>query len=159
VNVAVTSDENPKKDDINYLIEDIAKKALGYAGIPETPVLINTLDQPIRITNQIASVCSKGNVFRIGDAVGNSSPLAGLGGTLGLTLVPLTVAQLLYDLENIPENEAHNNFKIYSQAYVNKWIDKSKDVKKAILGIFEKDQNPKISLKAPTQSMAIHNET
>ena len=68
------------------------------------------------------------NVFRIGDAAGHSSPLAGLGGTLGLTLVPRTIKQLLDDREKQPE-KMHRNFKLFSEAYTSRWNEKSRGIK------------------------------
>jgi len=142
VNVAMTSDENLNQEDINRLILDIAQKAFNYRGITESLEILETVKKPIRITNRIASLCSRGNVFRIGDAVGHSSPLAGLGSTLGLTLVPYTVEQLIDDYQKgSKENELHSNFKMHSQAYVNKWIDKAQFVKGVIQGIFEKNKS------------------
>ncbi|MFA6915383.1 MAG: FAD-dependent monooxygenase [Parachlamydiales bacterium] len=151
VNVAVTSDGNLNQDEINRLILDTTQKAFNYEGITEVPKVLETVKQPVHITNRIASLCSRGNVFRIGDAVGHSSPLAGLGGTLGLTLVPYTVEQLLDDhLKG--SDELHSNFKTYSQAYVKKWIDKSVSIKGVIQGIFEKDQSLVLELKGSPQS-------
>ena len=158
VNVAVTSDENPNQGDINHLILATAQKAFNYGGIIEVAEVIETVKQPVRITNRIASLCSIGNVFRIGDAVGHSSPLAGLGGTLGLTLVPCTVEQLLDDLQK-GSDELHSNFKMYSQAYVNKWIDKSQSVKGVIQGIFEKDQSLTMASEDSTQNKEAGNAT
>ncbi len=139
VNVAVTSGKNMSEKAIRNLILAAAQKAFDYIGIADAPDIINVVKTPVQVANRIASLCSEGNVFRIGDAAGHSSPLAGLGGTLGLTLVPCTVEQLLedyqYNLDNI-----HSNFKTFTQAYVNKWIDKSLSVKKIILGMLEQEQ-------------------
>ncbi len=136
VNVAVTSDRNPSEGKIKNLIKDVAEKAFHFGGVSEVPEVLEVVAEPVSIVNRRASECSKGNIFRIGDAVGNSSPLAGLGGTLGLTLIPCTVEQLMEDYQE-RSIEVHNNFKMRSQAYVNKWIDKSESVKKAILRIKE----------------------
>lgn len=139
VNVTVTSDEkNLNSIEINRLILETAKKAFDFAKIKEHIEILETVQKPVHITNRIASLCSKGNVFRIGDAVGHSSPLAGLGGTLGLTLVPCTVEKLLDDHQK-ESHELHDNFKTYSQAYIGKWIDKSVMVKEFIQGIFKKE--------------------
>ena len=149
VNVAVTSNENLNHDDIVRLILTTAKKVFDYKGITEPPKIIEIVKKPTKITNQIASLCSKGNIFRIGDAVGHSSPLAGLGGTLGLTLVPFTIEQLLDDYQK-GSDELHSRFKTHSQAYVKTWIDKSESVKESILGIFDGDQSSEIEPKKPT---------
>lgn len=151
VNVAVTSDENPNQEDINRLILTTAQKAFNYGGITEEPKILETVKQVVRITNRVASICSKENVFRIGDAVGHSSPLAGLGGTLAMTLVPCTVEQLLDEYQK-GSGELHSNFKTYSQAYVNRWIDKSTFIKVAIQGIFQKNQSLEEGQKASTQN-------
>lgn len=151
VNVAVSVDENINQDEINRLIIATAQKAFNYGGITEAPTILETVKQPVRISNRIASLCSRGNVFRIGDAVGHSSPLAGLGGTLGLTLVPCTVEQLLHD-HQMESDELHSNFKTFSQAYVNCWIDKSESVKKIIQGIFNKDQSLAIKTEDSTEN-------
>lgn len=137
VNVAVTSQENPDEDCINNLIRSTAQKAFDFEGIPEEPEILNKVKKPVHITNRMAFNCSSENIFRIGDAVGNSSPLAGLGGTLGLTLVPCTIKQLLKDYQ-MDSDELHRTFKQFSQAYVTKWINKSQSVKGHILEIFEK---------------------
>lgn len=139
VNVAVTTEGTPNQLEIERQILVTAQKAFDYAGVKEDLNIIEAIKQPVRITNQKASLCSMGNVFRIGDAVGNSSPLAGLGGTLGLTLVPLTVERLVEDYQ-IKSDKLHSNFKTYSQAYVSKWIDKSQSIKGFIQVNFAKEQ-------------------
>lgn len=158
VNVAVTSDENPNQDDINRLILDTAQLAFNYGGITEKPKVLETVKRPVHTTNRLGSICSRGNVFRIGDAAGHSSPLAGLGGTLALTLVPCAIEQLLDDLQ-VGSNELHSNFKMYSQAYVNKWIDKSQSIKEIIQGVFEKEQSLAMESVGCTQNKVADHAT
>lgn len=139
VNVAVTSDETLNEDCIDKLICSTAQKAFDYEGILEKPEVLVKVAKSVRITNRMASNCSYENVCRIGDALGHSSPLAGLGGTLGLTLVPSTIKRLLKDYSK-KSNKLHVNFKQFSQAYAKKWINKSQLVKEFILKISEKDR-------------------
>lgn len=140
-NVAVTSDENPQEVEIEKLILGIAKKVFDYEGIKDEPKILDKVKKPVHIINRMASNCSSKNVFRIGDAVGHSSPLAGLGGTLGLTLVPCTIERLLEDDHMKLEGELHKNFKEFSQAYVTRWINKSQFIKGIILDIFKTNRS------------------
>lgn len=148
INVAVTAEKTIRKEEIKRLLEDTLEKALECKKTTvdreksdnEVPQILNAVKEPVSVTNRIASICSRGNVFQIGDAAGCSSPLAGLGGTLGLTLVPCTVEKLLEDYEK-GSHELHSNFKTFSHAYVNRWIDKSLYTKALIQGIFEKERS------------------
>lgn len=141
VNVAVTSEANMDKENIERLIINTAKKVFDQECIADELEPLDIIEKPVEITNRIASNCSSKNIFRIGDAVGHSSPLAGLGGTLGLTLVPCTIEHLLDDYF-IGSEKLHDNFKELSQAYVNKWINKSKSIKEQLLDIFKQDNLP-----------------
>lgn len=160
VNVAVTSNAHIDKEGIHSTIQKVAKRAFKHVGIQENPEILQIGDKlcivenPVLITNRIASTCSKGNVFLIGDAVGNSSPLAGLGGTLGLALTPLIVAKLLDDIMN-GSGELHHNFKMNSQGYVYRWIEKSVEVKQFINNIFEKTLLAATEPKDPDQKKEI----
>lgn len=135
VNIAATVDKGMDSVQMKERIITVAKYAFSHANIKEEPVLLEVAKQPVNIINRKASLCSKGNVFRIGDDAGSSSPLAGLGGTLNLTLVPLAISKLCFDYAG-DRKAMHKNFKEYTQAYVGKWIDKSLSVKNIIMGIY-----------------------
>lgn len=139
INVAVTSKRILSEDRIRERILRTVQQAFHLESIDIRPRLLTTVKQPVHVANRVAVDFSIDNVFRIGDAAGNSSPLAGRGGTLGLTLVPRTIQQLLDDREKQPEN-MHHNFKKFSKAYTSGWNEKSRDVKNFCLGIFNKEQ-------------------
>lgn len=144
VNLAVTSEQNPNELEIVELISSVAQKVFDFKEIKEKVDVLDTVEKPVKIINRRASICSDENVFRGGDSAGNSSPLAGLGGTLCLILVPLSIEKLLDDREmNLEAKQVHTNFEQYTKAYVNKWIDKSQAVKKFIVNFFEKSKEVK----------------
>lgn len=129
INVAVTATPglSIKKQLLNTL-----EQALQLEDINHSTTLLNAVRKPVHSFNRTAVDFSMDNVFRIGDAAGHSSPLAGLGGTLALSLAPLTVAQLLNDLKQQPKN-VHSNFKLFSKAYTARWIEKSEKIKRFCL--------------------------
>lgn len=135
INVAITSRGNLSQDAINARLLSIVNKVLISQNIDEKPELISAVTNPVHIINEKRSVYSKGNVFCIGDAAGHSSPLAGMGGTLGLTLVPATVVKLIEDSEKNKE-ERHDNFDRHSDASVKRWMNKSEIIKTHCLGLF-----------------------
>lgn len=140
INIAVISKKLLSPELIKERILTTVKQAFDLEGIKTIPQsLCAVVEQPIHVENEKRDLFSKDNIFLIGDAAGRSSPLAGLGGTMGLTLVPRTIKQLLNDREQQPDN-MHNNFKIFSESYTSRWIKKSEAVKKFCLGLFKKEQ-------------------
>ncbi len=139
INVAVTSNKALRQDHIRELILRIVQQTFHLANINSTPRLLTAVKEPVQVTNKIASHFSMDNVFRIGDAAGHSSPLAGLGGTLSLSLVPRTILQLLDDREQQPE-KIQSNFKLFSEAYIARWNEKSRNIKNFCLNQFKKEQ-------------------
>lgn len=164
VNVAVTSDANPTQAEIDALITEIARKAFEHGKTiepikPEQLEIIDTIKKPVTVINRMASVCSQGNVFEVGDTVGYSSPLAGLGGTLGLTLVPCTVEQLLDGYQQrLDESELHRKFQESSQAYVSTWIKKSQAVKGFLVDFFAKNLSKDQSVAVEVKDAEPHKE-
>lgn len=145
INLAVTSDKRVSEDAIREQIhrtalQVFAQKTFPIEKMPST--LLNTVAKPVVITNRITSLFSTGNVFCLGDSAGSSSPLAGLGGTLGLTLVPRTVKQLLDDYER-QSKTLHENFHRFSEAYVQRWIQKSEGIKKFCINTFQNELQAK----------------
>ncbi len=140
INIAVTSDKEVHQDGIREQILRTAHQVFHQSAFPIEEmhsVLLTTVSRPVHISNRTSFPFSMGNVFCIGDSAGSSSPLAGLGGTLGLTLVPLTVRQLLDDYEK-QSRGIHENFNEFSKAYTSRWIQKSEGIKKYCLSIFDK---------------------
>lgn len=144
INIAVTSKKVLSKELIEDRILQIAKRVLPLENINEIPLsLIKTeyVDKPVHIKNEMLEIFSKEDTYPIGDAAGHSSPLAGLGGTLGLTLILRTIQQLLDDRERLP-HKMHDNFERFSKASVLRWFKKSRDVKTFCLKIFNDEQIP-----------------
>jgi 2-polyprenyl-6-methoxyphenol hydroxylase-like FAD-dependent oxidoreductase len=147
INIAVTSDKDIAEEAIREQILQVVNQVFHQKIFPkenfpfeEVPSqLLTTVSKPVPVVNRISEPFSMENVFCIGDAAGSSSPLAGLGGTLALTLVPLTVRQLLDDYEEQSE-DMHKNFHKFSEGYTNRWIQKSEGIKKRCMGIFEAEQ-------------------
>lgn len=140
INVAVTSKKHLSQEHIQERIFKVVQLALRLEGVNRAPQsLIAVVKRPVHVKNEKRVIFSKDNIFLIGDAAGRSSPLAGLGGTLGLTLIPRTIKQLLNDLER-QTSDVHDNFKMFSDASISRWIEKSCAVKKFCLGIFNKAQ-------------------
>ena len=142
INVAVTSDADANEASIKNQILKTINQVLEQQAFPLEKMdcqLLTTVAKPVDVSNRTSSPYSKGNAFCIGDSAGSSSPLAGLGGTLGLTLIPRTVSQLLDDYEKDPEN-INKNFNTFSEAYTKRWINKSEGVKAFCIGLFN-EQN------------------
>ena len=137
INLAVTSKKDPTDDEIKNMILQRANQVYNQSIYPLAPMdfeLIATSQKPVHIVNRLTEPFSKGNVFCIGDAAGSSSPLAGLGGTLGLTLVPSTVKELLEDASN-----RHESFQGSTNAYTQRWIQKSSAIKTFCLETYKKE--------------------
>jgi 2-polyprenyl-6-methoxyphenol hydroxylase-like FAD-dependent oxidoreductase len=142
INIAVTCKERINQKIIENQILKKVQQAFNLENINERPLpLIGVVKHPVHIKNEKRNIFSKDNIFIIGDSAGCSSPLAGLGGTLGLSLIPRTIKQLLIDRELRPQ-DTHINFKIFSEAYTSRWIAKSQNVKKFCLSIFKQEQIP-----------------
>lgn len=143
VNIAVTSDARASEERIRQQIEETASQVFNQQVFPIEPRncrLLTTVDKPVHIVNRTCAFFSKGNVFCIGDSAGSSSPLAGLGGTLGLTLVPEAVTRLLDDYEK-RSPEINEHFNRFSEAYTSRWIEKSGRIKERCMDIFEDQHN------------------
>ncbi len=143
VNVAVTSD----KAGMQEAILEFAQIAFKLKNIEALPKILNMVEEPVTITNKIAVDFSLGNVRRVGDAGGVSSPLAGLGAALCLTLVPDTVGKDL----NTQDSE---DFDKNSEAYVLRWVDKSVTVKNIGLKCFKAEQAATAQAQAEEQAAA-----
>lgn len=143
INIAVTSEREVPEDMIREQILRTAHQVFAQRAFPLEEIhseLLTTVPKPVHIANRTSFPFSMGNVFCIGDLAGSSSPLAGLGGTLGLTLVPRTVKQLLDDYEKRSKN-IHRNFNEFSKGYTSRWIQKSEGIKRFCIGIFDKECN------------------
>lgn len=134
INVAVTFDRELSTSIIGERVLETAKQFLNLEDIHITPKLVYEVEKPVHVTNHTAVDFSADNVFLIGDAAGNYSPLAGLGGTLALTLVPSTVERLLNDLDQQPD-KLHDRFGESSKAYTTRWNEKSRYIKKMCLKV------------------------
>lgn len=125
INIAETTEMNVSSDEIKARLIKTAQQAL------QKEIAIDLQDavsKPIQVINLVASPFSRGNVFRIGDAAVSSSPLAGLGGSMAIALVPYLVRQLLNDNETRPE-DINRNFNEYSEAYASKRLKRPDGVK------------------------------
>ena len=139
INIAVTSEGSVSKENIQNELINVVKTAFALEQIQQSPGhLTASVDRTVRVKNEKRKIFSKGNVFLIGDSAGNSSPLAGLGGTLCLTLIPATVVQLLNDSERQPDHK-HKNFQTFSEAYISRWMQKSDQVKQFCINMFNKN--------------------
>jgi 2-polyprenyl-6-methoxyphenol hydroxylase-like FAD-dependent oxidoreductase len=141
INVAVTSDKDVNEDSIREQVLRTAHQVFVQKAFPLEEmhsVLLTAVPKPVHVINRISSPFSIGNVFCIGDSSGSSSPLAGLGGTLSLTLVPLTVRQLLDDYEK-QSSRIYENFNEFSEGYTTRWIQKSEAIKKFCISIFDNE--------------------
>lgn len=152
VNVAVTTEENLSPYEIDQLILTTAQKAFDYKEIEEVPVIIKTSNQPVEVANRIASVCSRGNVFGLGDAVAHSSPLAALGATQALAWVPGMVKNLIKDYE-AGSPDLNENFNMRSRLYGNGWIERSVNVKVFVNKTIEKHEPNILRLSKSTDSV------
>ena len=143
INIAVTSEKTVTKDKIKKQILQTLDQVFTQTVFPMERIhseLLTTVPKPVHIVNRTAEPFSLGNTFCIGDSAGSSSPLAGLGGTLGLTLIPRTVKQLLDDHEDHSPN-IHQNFHTFSKGYTSRWIEKSEGIKKFCISLFDKEHN------------------
>lgn len=141
INIAVTSDKQLPEEVIRKQILETAHQVFAQKAFPLEEMhsaLLTTVSKPVNVINRISFPFSMGNVFCIGDSAGSSSPLAGLGGTLGLTFVPFTVKQLLDDYERQSE-DMHSNFNELSGAYTSSWIQKSERIKNFALAFLTKN--------------------
>ncbi|MFI0435540.1 MAG: FAD-dependent monooxygenase [Parachlamydiaceae bacterium] len=140
VNIAVTSEQSLTQKEIKQRILNVMKQAFDLQEMDQIPhCLKSVVKQPVHIENETRDPFSIDNIFLIGDAAGRSSPLAGLGGTLGLTLIPRTIHQLLRDRNEQPAH-LHPHFKQFSDDYTSRWIQKSANVKIFCLGILDKER-------------------
>lgn len=140
INIAVTSKKLLSQTLIQERILRIVQQTFRLENIKGMPQsLITVVKNPVHVKNEKRVKFSRDNIFLIGDAAGHSSPLAGLGGTLGLTLIPRTIIQLLNDREKHSQN-MHKDFERFSEAYILRWMEKSLQVKKLCLSIFNKEQ-------------------
>jgi 2-polyprenyl-6-methoxyphenol hydroxylase-like FAD-dependent oxidoreductase len=143
INIAVTSDKEVPEGSIREQILQTAHQIFAQKAFPLEEMyseLLTTVPKPVHVVNRTSFPFSMGNVFRIGDSAVSSSPLAGLGGTLGLTLVPLTVGKLLDDYEK-RSRSIHENFNEFSLGYTTRWIQKSEGIKRFCISIFEKEHS------------------
>jgi 2-polyprenyl-6-methoxyphenol hydroxylase-like FAD-dependent oxidoreductase len=143
INIAVTSDKEVSEDMIREQILQTAHQVFAQRAFPLEEMhseLLTTVSKPVHVTNRTSFPFAMGNVFCIGDSAGSSSPLAGLGGTLGLTLVPRTVKQLLDDYER-ESRDMHSNFNEFSESYTSRWIQKSEGIKRFCISIFDKQHS------------------
>ncbi|MCH9612302.1 MAG: hypothetical protein S4CHLAM102_07880 [Chlamydiia bacterium] len=144
VNIAVTTHENPNENRMGEIVIETLNRALTQDAFPLPKMEVSlqtTIKAPVEIINRTRVPFSAGNVYCLGDTAGCSSPLAGMGGTLGLTLVPRTVCKLLDDLDANPA-ESHANFNRFSKAYTERWRDKAARIKTFNLGLYAKQRTP-----------------
>jgi 2-polyprenyl-6-methoxyphenol hydroxylase-like FAD-dependent oxidoreductase len=137
----VTSEREVSEDRIREKILQTVQQVFTQRAFPleEMPSeLLTTVSKPVHVANRTSLPFSMGNVFCLGDAAGSSSPLAGLGGTLGLTLVPRTVKQLLDDYER-QSMSMHRNFNELSEGYTSRWMQKSERIKRFCMDIFDQE--------------------
>lgn len=142
INIAVTSEREVPIERIREQILQIAHQVFAQRAFPvgEMPSeLLTTVPKPVHVTNRTSFPFSMGNVFAIGNSAVSSSPLAGLGGTLALTLVLSTVKQLLDDYV-MRSQRIHRDFNVFSEGYASTWIQKSEGIKKFCISIFNKEQ-------------------
>lgn len=136
INIAVTSEKGLSKELINKRILETVNRVSAYLFNSTSESVIKAVERPVHINNQQCMEYSKNNMFYIGDAAGHSSPLAGMGGTLGLTLIPHTIERLLNDHDrNLAQ--MHDNFGIFSASYTSRWIEKSQAIKQHCIRFFE----------------------
>lgn len=141
INIAVTSEKKTSQERIQKQILNTARQIFTQKAFPLEKMdseLLTTVSTPVHVTNRVSFPFSMDNVFCIGDSAGSSSPLAGLGGTLGLTLVPRTVRQLLDDHERQSE-DIHKNFDAFSEGSTSSWIQKSDRIKQFCINTFDNE--------------------
>lgn len=137
-NVAVTSTKLLDPILIRERILKIAKLAFGLENIEKTPRLITVVERPVHVKPEKRNTFSKKKVFIIGDAAGHGSPLAGLGGTLSF-ISSYAILKLLSD-RKLQSKAVHKNFNFFMNLLIDKWMDKSRNVKEVCLGIMDKEQ-------------------
>lgn len=135
INIAVTANKHLNPEQIQEQLLQTVSNVLPQ-DIEPPSAIINSVKKPIHIKNEKRTHYSQGNVFDIGDTAGHSSPLAGMGGTLGLTLVPRAVEQVIKNAEEQPR-KVHKQFHRFTDAYVSRWISKSQGIKKHCLSFFK----------------------
>ena len=143
INVAVTSEKRVTEEKIREQIIRTAHQVFHQNAFPigtMSSELLTTVRKPVCVANRTAFPFAMGNVFCIGDSAGSSSPLAGLGGTLGLTLVPRAVEQLADDYERQPKS-MHDHFTKISTGYTDTWIRKSARIKNLYIKIFDQQRS------------------
>lgn len=155
INVAITAKSIMSEESIREKILNIAKQVFVLQNIEEEPELTSIVKTPVNIVNEKRHQYSINNAYCIGDTVGHSSPLAGMGGTLCLTLVPATVENLIYDIEE-KSSAIHTNFNVYSDGYASRWINKSANIKRRCLGMFaeKKESEPATQVEVLTNSQS-----
>lgn len=143
INIALTSARNVSEDKIREQIIHTAHQVFAQQTFSIEKMhsqFLATVSKPVRVVNRTCFPFSIGNVFCIGDSAGSSSPLAGLGGTLGLTLVPQAVRQLVDDYER-QSKSIHENFNTFSEGYTSRWIKKSEGIKQFCMELFQKERS------------------
>lgn len=133
INVAVlTNVQKPSLIDIKRQLYHIINLIIPQYKIAQLPLNFTHYEKkPSIVTDECRKHFSKGNTFIIGDAAGHSSPLAAMGGTLALTLIPILIENLLRDIKNA-STELHENFNSFSQQLIDRWISKSNSIRNYI---------------------------
>ncbi len=132
INVAVTLPKTISEHQIPALIQKTANLALTIENngqILPSVAITPAVPRPVTIQNERRVISSMSNIVFAGDAAGHSSPLAGLGATLCLTLFATAVEGLLNDRKKQPL-EMHSKYGKLVKAVTETWFDKSKLVKK-----------------------------
>ncbi len=143
INVAVmVSKSSMTVGEIRLEIYAVLNKILKHEKLEHLNVSIHDIKdvvkKPVQIKNEKRRVFSMHQTMCIGDTAGHSSPLAGMGGTLGLTLTPRIIENFLNDFEkHAPMLNRHAN--IFSEAAVMRWFCKSDHIKKMILSLAASD--------------------
>jgi hypothetical protein len=139
-NIAVTYSEG---DSIEQNLSEMVREAFSLANVEEDAELINTTVTPVEIQNRVAETFAKGNVLVVGDSGANSSPLAGAGGSIGVTTVPYAVEQIA---KSGPAEEAIHTFNMIGTASAQKWIEKSASIKRYIESLHKESLKMKEAL-------------
>lgn len=130
INVSVTACVNLSPHEIKERIIALLDEVLKTQNIYELAgTLAESTKEPVYIRNEKRETYSRDNVFCIGDATGHSSPLAGMGGTLALTVTPRMIDELLDYYEAGQKDKAHQVVHEFSEAAVDRWINKSASIK------------------------------
>lgn len=139
MNVAVTVQEEMGEDGVRKEIQRLVQTVFDQKTFPihQEDIgieLLAIVEKAVHIVNRVLISPSRGNIYALGDLVGSSSPLAGAGGSIGLTFVPLIVSKLLKDYEE-ESADVHENFDRASRAYARRWIEKSHAIKTVCMDI------------------------